>query len=185
MKVVKIILAILILIVAIFFGNGLITPSVDYKCSVEIDKSIEETWAVMGDESRMSEWLKGYIKSETVSGDPFSIGAVSNIYFNENGQEMVIQETITKIVPLQKLAMKYSAEFMDMNYEMTTEFKDGKTHLNTISSSVGNGLFAKSIMSFMGSALEKQEIENLSNLKKVVEQNTKNYFPQPAAVDSL
>ena len=59
---------------------------------------------------------------------------------------------------------------------------NGKTTIKTVSSTSGNGIIAKSIVSFMTSAMKKQEDENLENLKTLIEENTKNYFPIPETV---
>ena len=38
---------------------------------------------------------------------------------------------------------------------------------------------SKSILSFMTKSMKAQEEENLKNLKNVIDNNTKNYFPAP------
>ena len=50
------------------------------------------------------------------------------------------------------------------------------TRINSSTTTEGNGLCSKSIMALMGGALKQQEETNLSNLKKTIEQNTKDFF---------
>ena len=179
MKFLKYFVAVLVLLMILFIGKGLLTPSISYKSEVTVDKSVEETWAVMSDVTKLPDWIKGFKKSELVSGTANTVGAVSNIYIEEGGEEMIMQETITAIKPKEQLAMKFTMDFMDMDYEMLLKEKDGKTYIETETKTVGNGMIAKSIVSFMTSAMKTQEDENLNNLKQVIEANTKNYFPEP------
>lgn len=156
-----------------FFGNGLLTPSVTYENEVIVNKSSAESWAVMADDSRISEWLPVIDRLELVSGEPGTVGAVSTIYVIENGEEMTMQETITAIEPQAHMAMTFTMDFMNMEYEMYMTEKDGKTHIRTKSISTGNGIIAQSIISFMPGMMSDQENENLNNLKKVIEENHK------------
>lgn len=181
MKYLKYLLYLIILLALIFFGKGLMTKSVAYESEISVDKPVEEAWAVMSDESKIQLWIKSLKRIEPVSGTPGTVGAVSNIYVEDNGNEMMMQETITEVVPNQKMAMTFSMDFMNMDYEMHLEEKEGKTNIRTKSNTTGNGIFAKSILSFMGGAMKKQEAENLNNLKKVIEENTTNYFAEPSA----
>lgn len=179
MKFLKYLLILIVLLVLIFFGKGLLTPEISYQSQISVNKSIEEAWAVMSDESNLPEWIDGFQKTELVSGTHNTVGAVSNVYVEENGQEMVMQETINAIKAPDHLNMTFTMDFMDMDYDMALSNDNGKTLIVTKSKTTGNGLIAKSMISFMTSAMKKQEDANLSNLKRLIEENTKNYFPEP------
>jgi len=165
------------LLAAIFLGVGLVTPEVSYDEQVEVSKSAAESWAVMNDQSLMAQWINGYIRNELVSGTANTVGAVSNVYVDEQGKEVVMQETITAITPGEHMAMQFSMDFMNMDYEMTMTETKGKTIIDTKTTATGNGIFAKSMIAFMPKMMKAQEQENLNNLKKLIDSNTKNYFP--------
>lgn len=179
MKYLKYLLYAVLALVVIFLGKGLLTPSISYDCEVTVNKPAAEAWAVMSDESRLTEWLEGYKKGELVSGEKNTVGAVSNIYVEENGEEMVMQETITALEPNQRMTMTFTMDFMNMDYEIAIEEKDGMTTIRTKSLVTGNGLMNKSIVSFFPAMMKEQEEKNLSNLKQLIEGNTINYFPEP------
>ena len=181
MKYLKYLLYVIIVLALIFFGNGLITSEVTYESQISVNKPVEEAWAVMADESKITDWLKEIKRMEAVSGTPMTVGAVSNIYVEQGGEEMVMQETITAIKENELMAMTFTMDFMNMDYQMTLKEVDGVTQITTTSSTVGNGLFAHSIVSFMGGSMKKQEDINLNNLKTVIESNTTNYFPETSA----
>lgn len=175
MKYLKYPLYLIAILLIIFFGNGLITSSITYENKVEVNKPVAEVWAVMQDQSRVSEWLTVIERVEHVSGTPGTVGAVSHIYVNENGEEMMMEETITAMVPKEHMAMTFTMDFMDMDYAMYMTEVDGVTKLRTTSTTVGNGIFAQSIISFMTGTMEEQEDENLNRLKEVIENNQKQY----------
>lgn len=179
MKYLKWILILLLLLLLVFIGRGLLTPSISYESEITVDKPAAEAWAVMSDESKISLWLESIKKMEPVSGTPNTVGAKSKIYIEENGSEMVMEETITTYDPHDKIAMTFTMDFMDMDYEMHFDEKDGKTTIKSNSTVKGNGIIAKSMVAFMKGAMKSQEDENMTRLKKVIEENTTNYFPEP------
>jgi len=181
MKYLKYLLVIVIVLLLAFFAKGLFTPSIYYESEVIVNKPAKEVWAVMSDESKLPEWIKGFKKIELISGTANSVGAISKIYVEDRGEEMIMEETVTNIKPNELLAMTFTMDFMDMDYEMSLEENDGKTLIKTKSKTAGNGMFAKSMVSFMKSSMKLQEDENLNNLKIIIEENTKNYFPEPTA----
>ncbi|WP_109300021.1 SRPBCC family protein [Aquimarina sp. AU474] len=183
MKYLKYLLFLVIILVLVFIGKGLLSPTVFYESEVVVDKPVNESWAVMQDESNLPKWIKGFKKSELTSGTANTVGAVSKIYIEEQGQEMVMEETITAIQPNEHLAMSFTMDFMDMDYEIFFKEKEGKTVISSKSTTAGNGMINKSIVSFMSGAMKTQEDENLNSLKKLIEENTKDYFPK-AVIDT-
>lgn len=176
MKILKYALLFLIVLVVAFFATGLFVSSVNYTNEVIINKPIAETWNVMSDESKLSQWIEGYVKSEHISGEKNSVGAVSKVYVLENGEESVMEETITSFKFNNHIGMVFTMDFMDMNYEMNFEsLAANKTKVSSSSIVKGNGLFSKSLIAFMSSAMENQEDENLGNLKRLVESNSTKY----------
>jgi hypothetical protein len=93
----------------------------------------------------------------------------------EGGQEMIIRETITDIVPNESIAMSFASDFMDMDYTIRMTPMDGKTKISSSTTAIGNGMFSKSLMALIGSSIKTQEETNLASLKKTIESNSKNY----------
>jgi len=175
MKYLKYILGAIAVLVIGFLALGLIRPQVAYECETMVEKPLAESWAVIMDEEKLPEWLMGFQRIEPVSGTPGTVGAVSNVYFDDNGETMAIQETITALVPEESISMSYTSDFMDMDYSMTMTSVNGQTRINTATVAKGNGVVSRSIMALMGSSIKQQEETNLALLKKAIEQNTKQY----------
>ncbi len=177
MKYLKYILGLLAVLLIVFLLMGIINPKLSYDCEIVVEKPAAESWAVVQDEAKMAEWLTGFQKVEHISGTPGTVGAVSLVYFDNEGQQMSIQETITDIVPDESISMTFEDDFMDMDYKMFLTSIDGKTKISSNTTVVGNSMLSKSILVFIRGSLKAQEEANLIKLKKAIEQNTKDYFP--------
>ena len=177
MKYLKYVLVVIAILVIGFLALGLIKSQLSYDCEIIVEKPITESWAVIQDQEKLSEWLIGLQKIEHVSGTPGTVGAVSDVYFKTDGQETTIRETITDIVPNESISMSYGSDFMNMDYNMAMTFINGKTKISTSTTAKGNGMISKSIMALIGSSFKTQEESNLTHLKKTIESNSKNYFP--------
>lgn len=180
MKYLKYLVGIFALLILLFIGKGFLTPTISYDSEIMVDKSIKEAWAVMNDESKISQWLKGITNVEHVSGEKGTVGAVTKYTFDENGQESIVLETIKSIQPNQSIAMDFYMEgAMNMDYKVDFTNQDGKTIIKSSTVTKGEGMFMRSILSFMQNSMQAQEDENMNNLKKLIEENTTNYFPAP------
>ena len=185
MKYIKYVLVALVLLFLFFILLGVFKPTVNYSNEILVNKSFTECWLVSQDEEKMSEWLEGFIRMEHVSGTPGEVGAVSDVYFDNNGQEMTIRETITKIVPNESISMNFASDFMDMDYQISMEPEGDQTKISSSTSAKGNGMISKSIMALISGSLVAQEETNLANLKKTIENNTKNYSTEEVVDEEL
>ena len=180
MKYIKYILGIIVLLILLFIAKGFITPSISYSSEIFVDKPVKEAMAVMNDESKIHQWLKGITNIEHISGEKGTVGAVTKYTFNENGEESIVVETIESISPNEHISMSFVMEgVMNMNYEIDFNKKDGKTHIQSSTIAQGDGMIMKSMISFMKDTMQTQEDENMNNLKKLIEENETNYFPIP------
>lgn len=185
MKYLKYILGIIVVLLLIVLIRGFLTPSISYDSQITVNKSIEESWAVMNDASKIDQWLKGITKMEHVSGTKGAVGAVTNYTFNDNGQESLITETITAISPNEYVTMDFVMEgVMDMNYRMDFSESGGSTTVKSSTTVKGIGILMQSMIPFMKGTMQEQEDENMNNLKVVINNNTTDYFPKPEVQES-
>ena len=175
MKYLKYILGIIAVLVIIFLALGLIKPEISYDCEIVVDKPISESWAVTQDEEKLKDWLPTIQKIEHISGTPGTVGAVSDVHFDNDGQMMTIRETITDLVPEKSISMTYTSDFMNMDYTLNMADENGKTKIYTSTTTEGNGMISKSMMVLIAGSIEAQEETNLANLKETIERNIKDY----------
>ena len=64
---------------------------------------------------------------------------------------------------------------MNMDYTLNMTAHNGKTKINTSTTTEGNGLISKSMMVLIAGSIKAQEEINLANLKKTIESNVKEY----------
>ena len=178
MKILKYVIGILAILALIFLLLGVMKSEITYGYDIIVDKPLAESWAVSQDEEKMADWLPGFQKIEHVSGTPNTVGAVSDVHFINQGKEVVIRETITEIIPDESISMTFTDNFMTMDYTLNMADENGKTKISTNTTATGNGMFSRSIMALMGGMIKGQEETNLANLKRVIEENNKNYFPK-------
>jgi len=179
MKFLKYILGIILLLTLIFFALGFIKPSTTYESTIAVDKSLDEAWAVMNDESKITEWLKDIKDVKHVSGTKGTVGAVTEYTFEQNGQESKVLETIREIKDKEYIRMDFDMkDVMIMDYTLTMSDKGGKTEIHSKTTASGQGMFMKSMMSLMGSGMKSQEAVNMANLKKLINENTTVYTPK-------
>jgi len=171
MKILKIVIGFLALLLIVFVLLGFIIPEVSYSSEVVVNKNSQEAWNVMSDEAKLSQWITGYKKSELLSGTPNTVGTVSNIYIENQGQESIIEETVTELVENKVMAMDFSMDPMDMKYRMTFDEQGGKTIIKSSTDVKGNGWFMRSMMALMKGGMQSQEDINMGKLQKLINEN--------------
>ncbi len=177
MKILKYILGILALLVLLFILIGVFASEISYDCEITVDKSLAESWAVSQDEEKLADWLDGFVSMEHVSGPKNEVGGVSDVVISDDGQEFTIRETITEIVPNESISMTFTSDYSHMDYTLRMADAGGKTKISSNTTMSGKGMLNKSLFSLMRGMIKGQEETNLANLKRTIEENTKNYFP--------
>ena len=181
MKILKYILFPILGFILLFFLIGLIKPVTKYGHTITVDKSIEEAWGVTQDESKFDQWLKGFKSMELISGEKNEVGSKHKVIVNpgEGQPDFEMIETLISIKEFEHVEMHFDSEMMDFEQIISFKENDGKTTVSTDSKVIGKNRMSRSmfaIMEMFGS-FTKQETENVENLKKVIEENTTNYYP--------
>ena len=180
MKILKYIFLSLFLPVLLFFAVGFLKPVVKYGHTITVDKSAREAWAVHQDETKYKQWLKGFKSIELIEGNAGEVGSKYKVVVNpgEGQPDFVMTETLTDKKEYEQISMDFDSDMMQ--FEQTTTFaeKNGKTTVSTDSKVRGKGAAMRSLFALMEmftGSFQKQEEENIENLKKVIEANAKNY----------
>lgn len=186
MKILKYLLVLLVALVVTFFAFGIFMPSVDYSYEIRANKSLKEAWAVSQDESKFGKWLNGFKSTELISGEKFEVGAKSRIIVNpgEEQEDFEMIETIEAVKEFDYVKMKYVSDMMDFDHEFSFEESGEGTVVKSESTVMGKGIIMRSLFAVMetfGGTFKKQEGSNMEALKKVIEENTTDYF----ATDSV
>ncbi len=189
MKILKISLGVIAALVAIFFLLGVFTPKVSYSTEVEVNKSLNESWAVFMDESKASQWVEGLEGMELLSGTKNEVGATSKITIVQNGETMEMTEEVMAIKEMEQYALKFEMDVMTNQVDIKFAAKDDNTTIITTNAiAEGKGMFMRSMFALMKGAFKDQNDKMYNRLKEEIEANTTDYFPEPvleAAADAV
>lgn len=192
MKILKYIFIVIVILIAAFYAVGLMYPQVEYGSEITVSKSIEEAWAVSQDESKYPLWLEGFQSMELIEGEYGEVGSKYKIIVlpGEGQPEFEMIETVVSKEENDHVHMIFDSEAMDFEQIISFSSDEEGTHVVTESIVKGKELSSKAIFALMenlAGAFTAQETKNMNNLKKVIEENTTDYSPEPepVLVDSL
>lgn len=181
MKILRYILLVILVIIPIFFVIGLMKPAVNYGHEITVNKSIEEAWAVTQDESKYSQWLDGFKSIDLISGEKNKVGSKYKVIVNpgEGQEDFEMTETLVALEEFDHVEMHFDSDMMDFEQIISFKENDGKTMVKTDSKVLGKGIMMRSmfaIMETLTGSFTKQETYNVENLKKLIDENTTDYY---------
>ena len=179
MKILKYVVGTLVVLFGLFLLIGVFTPSVKYTNEITIDKPVKESWAVMMDESKTDQWLTGLKSYELISGTKNEVGSKYKMIMVENGEEMEMTETITAKKDNEHMAMHFDSDIIESDLDMVFIDKEGKTYIKTNAEAKGKNAIWRSVFALSKSHFVEGDMTVLKNMKKVIEENTTDYFPAP------
>jgi len=183
MKFLKYILYVFLVLVVIFFAFGIFKPTVTFGHEITVDKPVKETWAIAQDESKFDQWLDGFKSMELISGEKGKPGSKYKVVVNpgEGEPDFVMIETFKSVKEYELIEMSFENDDMLMDYSVSHTESNGKTTIKTHAKSRAKGIMLRSMFAIMDmfGAFNAQEAKNIEALKKVIEENTTDYYPEP------
>ncbi|MEL7123329.1 MAG: SRPBCC family protein [Bacteroidota bacterium] len=188
MKILKYLLFAILAIVVLFFGIGILKPTIKYGHEITVDKPIKEAWAIAKDESKYDQWLKGYKGMELIEGEQDEPGSKYKVTVEPgDGQpEFEMIQTIVEIKDYEKAHLHYDNDFMVVDQIMNYSMSDGQTIISSQATVIPKGIVFKSMfgmMEILFGSFTAQEKENMEKLKILIEENTDVYFSAPTQMD--
>ena len=184
MKILKVLLYTFLGLVLLFLIIGLLKPSVSYGHEIKVNKPVEEAWAVTQDESKYAQWLDGFQSIELISGEKNAEGSKYKVIVDpgEGQPEFEMIETLVSLKEFEHVTMSFDSEAMDFLQTISFKEEDGLTSVKTDSKVIGKNIMTRSmfaIMEMLGGSFTAQETKNVEALKKLIEENTTDYYPDP------
>jgi len=184
MKILKYLLFFIAFLCIAFIAVGFIHPTVNYGHEITVNKSLKEAWAVQQDESKFGQWLEGFKSIDLIEGEANAVGSKYKVVVNpgEGQEDFIMTETVVSLKEFDHITMNFDSDMM--LFDQTTSFSEegGKTTIKTDSKVTGKGMMMRSMFALMerlGGSFYKQEVKNIEALKKVIEDNTTDYYPAP------
>lgn len=182
MKILKYILIAIAALVVIFFAIGYFNPAVQYGHEITVNKPIEEAWAVAYDESKYDQWLQGFKSIELLTGTQGEVGSTYKVVVNPGPDQpdFEMTETVVSKKEFDHVTLHFESDMMDFDQTMYYADNDGVVTVRSDSKVIGKSVSMRSmffLMEMLGGAFQKQEAKNIDALKKVIEENTTDYYP--------
>ena len=156
--------------IAAFYAIGIIVPSFTYQIEIEVDASLEKTWNTYVSEETKKEWMFDLKEVKLKSGKPFEIGSISEYEFLQNGEKIVVSETLTEIEMYRIFAYTLNSEVLTQKSRI--EFRENGPNRSILISSTevkARGLFLKSLFAVINRTFSNQAELQYMELKKVIE----------------
>jgi len=169
MRFVKFTLLGLVGITLAFLSLGFFHTNFQYENQVEINASVEDSYATFINDSLRSEWLLGYVENETLSGIKLRPGHRRLLKFEQNGQTFEMIEELKEIKENEKLVFDMETELLTGSIEIYFDGNDEKTTLKVYSTMTGSNIFYRSMFYLLKSGLQKQSQVNYESFKLTVE----------------
>lgn len=169
MKFVKYTLLGLIGITLAFICLGFFHTSFDYENKIEVDASVEKSYATFINDSLMSEWLIGYVGNEVLSGAPLTPNSRFLMKFEQDGQTIEIIEELKEIKKNEKYIFNRETDFFTSKVEIYFEGNKHKTTITAYSTIRGSNILYCSMFYILKGGLQIQSQKNYDLLKEVIE----------------
>ena len=189
MKILKYVLFAVLALVVLFFAVGIFTPVVNYGTEITANKPLQEAWAVTQDESKYDQWLEGFKSMELIEGEKGQPGSKHKVIVEpSDGQpEFEMIETLVALEEFKYVDMHFDSETMDFEQKIFYNESEGKTTIRSESKVIAKNIVTRSLFALMeklGGAFTAQEKKNFEALKKLIEENTTDYYPAPAVSEA-
>ncbi len=176
MKILKFLLLLIVGLILFCLLIGMIKPSVQYGHIIQVNKPIQEAWAVSQDESKYKQWLEGYKSMELISGEPFAVGSKYKVIVDpgEGQEDIEMIETVISVKENDHVTLHFDSAMMDFEQTISFTEANGKTTVTSDSKVIGKNLVMRSMFALMEmftGSFTKQEAKNFDKLKTLIEEN--------------
>jgi len=169
MRFVKFTLLGLIGITLAFISLGFFHSNFQYENKIEVNASVEKSYATFINDSLASDWLIGYVGNEVLSGAPLTPGSRFLMKFEQDGQTIEMIEELKEIKENEKFIFDMETDFFTGTVEIYFEGNDEKTTITAYSTMTGSNILYQSMFYLLKSGLQKQSQTNYDLLKEVIE----------------
>jgi len=148
---------------------GFFMPWVQFEIHVEVDKPVNQTFAVFNDVLRMKDWLHNFKSIETLSGKPNEIGSKYKLVVNDDGKDFEMTEVMTGFRENEYFAFRLENEVLTNDVETRFTWEGQKTEIVTKNKIIGKNIFWKSLFPFFKSTFREHTEGDFIRLKELVE----------------
>jgi len=158
---------ILLLLLALFF------PSVKMESNYSINATVIDTWNFFHDKSKMHLWMDGFKRAQLIQEMPNNIGSKYVLYFQKDGNDMQMNQTITEFEIYKKFGFKVEHPGAISNNIIEFNESEGKTNIKQKIEMKPSSFFFRPVLPIVKIAMRQQSEKNYDKLKKLIEEEFK------------
>ncbi len=169
MKALKIILGLVSGLVVAFVLVGFMIPELNFTTTVRASRSVDVTFDVFTNVDLMDQWLEGFESIEILSGEPEEIGSKFRVRFNDDGTEIEFTEELKTFEEGKAYGFLMDAGFFTNDTMFSFSEESGETTIRASNSMIGSSWYMRSLLPFMKSDMQRQQVETLQALAALAE----------------
>ena len=169
MKFIRVSIYVLIGFTIVFFAIGLVNPKVKYSVTVQVNKSLPETFALFNNIDSLTKWLPEIKEIETLVEKPGIVGSKYKMVIDSQGDTMSIYETVTSYKKNEHVGLEFNVGIMTKTDSIVFVSHGNATEITGLYSCTGSNLFYKSMFSFLKGSFRDIDLAYLNKFKAVAE----------------
>ena len=168
MKVLKTALIIILIGIVIYSIIGILTPPVSKEVDVELEQSATEIFSILTNQPNMTKWVPNLTSVKQISGNPNTIGSVSEFVFERDGMEIPILVKINNYIENESINLTLTHNKLVSDVQIIVVPKGESSKLDISYKIAGNSLMTKTAMPFIKPLIKKYSEMDLEELKKLL-----------------
>ncbi|MDT7832969.1 SRPBCC family protein [Flavobacteriaceae bacterium S356] len=170
MKAIKVILGIIIALTVVFFATGLLIKEVNYEAKVEVNKPLNEVFAMFNDNNNLKQWipeLKSIValdKKIGVTGSRYRM-----IVTDGNGNDIIMEEKVLAYIENEKVTLFFDAQGMLKTDDYTFTSDGSKTIITNRSTCKSDSYIFGCMMPYFKGTFKEIDQGYLNNFKAFAE----------------
>lgn len=168
-KFLKITLGLLTLLFVIVIGTGIVVKETTYEVKIEVNKPIDEVFALFNDKNKLKEWTPTIKLFEPINETANHVGSTYKVIVDNNGKDFEMTEKVLAFEKNKKVSIEFDAQGMLKTDVITFKSVGNKTIITNNASCKGTNFMLKCIFPFSKGMFKKEDQKYLDNFKKFAE----------------
>ncbi|MEM7370860.1 MAG: SRPBCC family protein [Bacteroidota bacterium] len=169
MKVLKIIIVALIVLPALFFLVGFLSPTITYENNFRTKASLQTAWEVFIDESKMKDWISNFKSIKLIEGSDNEVGSRYEMTTEYEGQTATVIEKLTAYKEQEQFAFELETEYMTIHVDIHFSPDFDGSEFRATHEVKGKNAIWRSMFRLMKSSMAQQSHDDYQKLKRLMD----------------
>ncbi len=166
------VIGVLLTIMVVFFSAGIVREKVTYETEISIEVGLDRAWSQFNDRTMMIHWLSEIENIVEISKEPGKVGSRNRITVQNNGERMVMTETVVVFEPKKRIALRTEGGQMIKQDDYYFEESNGITTVKGEHTCRGRNYIHRCMFAFFRRMFKKVDQHSLERFRDWVTQST-------------